>query len=610
MGPRVSDGSLAGDPWYQRISHALGGLGVAKTHMLDTATFGLTKKLRDWQGGGRSKTEDAINEIQHPNAAKFGNVAGLVASALPAGGVSAGLGRAVPALGRMTTPSIMANQAATGATLSGIGSVADAATSDKPVNWSDEAAKAGVSAALGGVGGGLLHSVGKWISPSVRVRSAGASLEPGDATAMRGLSKRAGELGVKLTVPELATAVAPGRSGRLETLYSAGKRSDAGRRAAFDFHAARMPAAANAVEDVASGISQGATPPGLNASLAASKAIGDAKGLVRASAQPYYDAADAATVQNVPQTSAVQDAAKSVLKNKRKMEALGNAPADSVAFLGAVRKRMDAKATTLVKKDPHLSSLIRGDADRLNAAMDAASPHHKTARDIFHQGQSQLVEPLEAGPLGTISKTTDPTKQANALFKVKTPAMRDASVNAAARLPEDINRGLVAHRLRSVADNDPLAVGNKFMPTPHSEAVVSSILKGDDLQRLRSLTDVLGAVNRGTAVPSVEQGLPAHALHFMPGYDAARQVGRAAQSHIRSRALDRLHDPKTIDILGKMGLVQRGALGVSTGGAVGAGRAVGPAAWQAMSGAVPTLYDLLNAIATTHNKHDWRQPAR
>jgi hypothetical protein len=427
----------SGEPTVNnRFTRAVSKVGDAARAARNAMAFGLYDKAADalHRGNPNFQSEQALSEEAQKRSPIATGIGTVIGSAVPAAGISAGLGRAVAGLGKATLPSVAANQMFTG----GLMSAGEDALHGEMPDWK-RFVPAGL---LSGAVGGALNVGSRLISPRARIAAAGAAFKPEDISAMKSAADRADKFGIKLTVPEMATAAVPGKSGTLESVYSAGKRSSEGGTAAFDFAVGRQPKVDEAVRGVASDISRGSVAPGLNASRAATEAIENARSGVRASAKPFYDAAEPITVPNVPKSTEIDAAIKHVSGNKRKMEELQGHPVHSVKFLDAVHKRLHAKADAIAPKDPWHASLIREDANKLGDAMGNASKSHAAGRQQFSHGMTNVVEPLEAGPLGVISENArNPTVQSTALIDVGTPHLEQQSIEAASRLQALVRSG-------------------------------------------------------------------------------------------------------------------------------------------------------------------------
>jgi hypothetical protein len=531
------------------------GAHAAITGARHGASFGLSDKF-DAAVQGRPEATIAVENQQvmkqHPIAYGVGKAVGSVA---PAVGVSGAIGKAVPWLAKTAFVPSIANQAATGAVLS---AGEDAAKGELP-DWK----KAAVTAGIGGAAGGGLNFAGRALLPAFRIGTAASELSGPDISAARVASDKAKSLGVKLTLPEAVKAGGAKNASAVEGLYNTSTNSPAGSRLRSDFVGARKPTISSAARKVAGEIGSG--QPGYKTKQAAEGAIENARGLVNRASRPFYKRSEGTIVPNVPNTPAIALAKKSVMNDPVIMGELQGAPQNSIKFLDVVKKAMDRNKTVAENVvagrgyNPQKASVIGRDTKALTGATDAASPDYAAARRIKTKGMGRLVEPLEGGALGDISRTPSTTAQAQSLFGVTNPVEQASALAAAKRLPQGVPQGLLGARLSSMASTEPLSIGTKFLPTDEARAVATKVA-GDKMAKINDLIDTFKAINQKASEPHVGQY-----THNTPIHGPVAEAWHTVRNLGSGGVVKRMHNENAANTLMRILAAQRAAQ--SLGGA-------------------------------------------
>lgn len=545
MGERIPDGTLKGDPAWMRFASGLHDMTRAAQNAM---TFGLRDKMAGLfhgsEGIKREESESALAQKRSPVLSAVGGAIGAVA---PAVGVSGVIGKAVPWLGKTAFLPTVANQAATGAALS-VGE--DAAHGELP-DWK----KAAVTAGVGGAAGGAFNLAGRALFPAARIGTAASELSEPDITAAQAASDKAKSLGVTLTLPEAVEAGGAKNSSAISGLYNTSTNSPAGSRLRSDFVRAREAEIPSAARKVAGEIGSG--QPGYKTQQAATDAIDNARGLVNRASRPFYERSAGVIVPEVPNTPSIALAKKSVLKDPVVMGELNGAPQNSVTFLDAVKKAMDtmkAVAKDSNKPKPFNASIIGRNTKALTSATDAAAPDYAAARRIQTKGRERLVEPLEGGALGDISRTPNAASQAQALFGVTNPIEQASALAAVKRLPQGVPEGLLGNRISSMASTNPLSIGTKLLPTDEARAVAAKVA-GDKMPRIEDLISTMKAINQKASEPHVGQYSHSTFGHYGPVAEAYHFVRNLGSGGVVSR----MHSGDAANTLMKILAAQRAA---------------------------------------------------
>lgn len=557
MKPRVDDGTLKGDSLPTRAFRAADNVVRSLGNNL---TFGLADKAADLWNGDHSSSDASEMARNRDPASDFIGRAGATAvqTAMGTGLLAKGAGKLaeiagpnlakfIPAFRGADIPSQMGTQATVAGGISAVDDVAHGSVPDP--------GKALASAAGAAVGVPAVQLGARIISPTARFRASGLGLTEAEKSAATASAKSASDLGIPYSVPEAVAAGAPTKAARVEALGNASAATPQGSQVWANFEAGRPPLVAEAAKRGAADLQAGTPPVGLPSQLAAKGAIDDAGQMVANSADPYYKTADKAFGFKAPQNPTVDISKAAVLGNPEVMSALGKAPPSSLKFLDAVKKHMGERYESEVAKPSGETLLTKEIATRkgeLNNVL-RKNPAYATANDIEQNGQSMLVDPLKAGPLGLMSKSPNAAAQSDNLFNVGTAAESDAAINAAKRLPDGMPRGLLAGRMEDMANRDPMSIGNKLLPTDEAKRVAGAVLSPDQAKNVNDLVSVIkGMRQTGVAPHEFSADSPwAEAWGRLRGYGS----GKVAEL---------MQDPKMIAELGKQGIGQKALINAAT----------------------------------------------
>jgi hypothetical protein len=517
------------------------------------ASNALTLGLRDRVVGmlpGRSYEEEARRTAEFKKDNPWLGVGAEVAGGIvPGAAASKAVGKGIQALGKATIPSIVGNNAVTGAGLS--------AGEDIVKGQLPDPLKTGVAALFGAGAGGLMGSLGR-VTPMGRVKSAASDLTPEDIIKMGALRDRAASEGIPLRIPELARATAPGRAGALEQFD---KRLDQLRSSTVEkgnFDEARLPKIEDAIDKVNSVLGRGPAT-GVKAQEAAKGALSAADGIVTKSADPFYKNAESVMVR--PSSSPSIEEARSTIKKDRIVgETTKKDVRNSIGELHNVQQAIEGIIRGS-EKWPQKQGIAIGDKRRLLSEMEAASPDYATAQDIVKRGRTDLVDELSAGPLGKISRTDNPNAQATALLKADSPAEVEASRRAIERLTKgtvdvpdaSVPRGILATHIDDATKGDAAGFGRRAVPTDQTGDIMRMIAGDQDFGKVANTLEALKARSPSSVGPGENADGPVNAL-----WDAIQNAGSGKSAKL-------LNDAKNVESLLGVGPVQSifNAIGIS-----------------------------------------------
>jgi hypothetical protein len=128
---------------------------------------------------------------------------------------------------------------------------------------------------------------------------------------------------------------------------------------------------------------------------------------------PYYEAAgkvslSADVVSDISSDPLIARAAKQVLRDPVYQRQLAGVPPESVGYWHQVKRRLDSSYSVADRKGDRTAARQYADAARsLNEKLGAASPEYAQANEFFAKSTREILEPLESGPIGVISKIKD-----------------------------------------------------------------------------------------------------------------------------------------------------------------------------------------------------------
>lgn len=281
--------------------------------------------------------------------------------------------------------------------------------------------------------------------------------------AARALQEQAQARGVQLTQAEALQQVTGGATG-LGRLQSVVEATPSGAEHMGPVMARRPGQARAAALRLADNIAPPSSDPymlGRQAQEAAGDVQTGVRQQINANARPFYDAlagehmpTAAPGYQELVQNPAYQEALGQVRGNPVLNGPIAQLPDHSLAVVNEVVKQLDTLATN-ARPNPASST---GNA-QMSAAYDAArnqadqlasatSEPWRLSRAMVASGREAFLEPLQAGPMGAISKTPQIGGQTRALFPDQpaegAPA---ATAQALEMLPREVSGGLTRQHL-------------------------------------------------------------------------------------------------------------------------------------------------------------------
>lgn len=545
-------------PVKPNLDENLKGLTDALHYTLDqfwdTASFGLYNDLLDATVGPMTgKKPGYYNEATQnvpPEAKVFGETLGYLVPGIAA---EKAIAKGVPALAKNTWAATFGRNAAASGSVTAV----------------DDAIREGkvdpmgilVDAGIGGAVGTAVKAASHIISPGARVRATGNELTEADRAAAKQLQLEAQAQGYKLDDVEALRQVAAARVGDTIALQNSAVASPAGSRKQWAFDEARRPAIEASGQRLADDIG-GTRDPVVN-SAAAREAIDTVgQGFQSMSIRdliPLFHKKVAPS--HIPRSEAYGEAASKVMDDPVMVEQLTKmnngkvVEPNSILMLDTIGDELAnkaAKAPNQIKTDAY-----GGAADDISAIIERFKPGYQASKDIAKQGK-QVVSDLEKGPLGQIAGSSKVKTQSNALYGSATQAEEDAAREALKLLPADTSRGILANTVdRSVSKKGPnFAQG--LLDDPHSSSLADEALSGTGVD----IESVLRPA-RAVGVPKEPVTTNTHAGPFIEVWARLRNMGKG-------RVTTMLQDPKWIDRLGKMGILQQ----VMTEFGIGAGREI------------------------------------
>jgi hypothetical protein len=504
----------------------------------DSLTFGLYDKGVDAIQGGHANQD--ITENSNPVT----KIAGQTMGGVPLGlGVSHTLGALIPALARNEIPAIMGNGAVTSGLLSG--------TDQMVREGKIDPLRLAIDTAGGGVLSGLVGAGSRMASSGARVRAKGTRLTEADKGAAATRTARAKSVGIDLTVPEAVQATKPGAAGSLLAADATATRSPRGSEVAYEFDQARRPHLVQAGRDVVDQLGPGVDP--IEAAATAGTRINDVGAGFQRTAKPYYDSAGTKKVapswgkKILRDEPYVNTSARAVAKDKDAMLATSQdigrpVKINDVAFLDAVDKHLKDEVSANAAK-PNKSARLAHASETVRTLIDHFAPEHAVGRDIAGKGKD-AVAALEAGPLGTISKTANTKTQGSALFGATDESSLVNALDAIDHLPGDTARGILANHVDSAVTSNPQNWARDVLPNRYSVAAASKAA-GNRMPHVARILDAARAVGPEAKNPHDFQ--PSGV--FQVAYDLIRHFGQKGVAQ-------KLRDPKWIAKLGQMGPLQ------------------------------------------------------
>lgn len=289
----------------------------------------------------------------------------------------------------------------------------------------------------GAVAGGFGVSAGEYLAnaPNRVLSAAVAGATDADMVAAQQLQERAAQQGVRLTRAEALEQVTHGGSG-MQDAQDLVESSRHGARTIRPFFRDRPAETAAAVEGFANRVAPPTPDPsmiGQRGQQVAGEIIDDTRRGINAQAEPNYQALqqehmDPADFQVLAQDPAFTRALAAVRGDPILNKGLEGLPDTNLSVINRVvqqAEQMSENALPNPSRDTgsHFESSQYAGAGRdASAAASRSSATFQqpsnwdTARNTVRQGHEQILDPIEAGPVGAMSRTGDTGAQTRALF--------------------------------------------------------------------------------------------------------------------------------------------------------------------------------------------------
>jgi len=192
----------------------------------------------------------------------------------------------------------------------------------------------------------------------------------------------------------------------------------------------------------------------------------------RLQALPGYNEA-LATVRNTPQLNRY----------------VANLPDDSVGVLNEVQKQLrisgeNAAGAFNPARNQQVAAGYGIDADDVTATGRRLSPEFGRALDVQAQARQRFLDPLDAGPVGKISRSDDFVTQGRALMGDR-PAPREVATATQALMNQNpqATRGLVREQVGRVADRTVAGLDSAGRPDQFAGAKFAREMRGNARER-------------------------------------------------------------------------------------------------------------------------------
>lgn len=287
----------------------------------------------------------------------------------------------------------------------------------------------------GGIAGGLGVGMGEGIAaaPEQMIRRAAPNLSPADIRAAAALRQTGRDAGVNLTVPEGVQQATGGRTSltRLQRMVENLNQTAPEMQSYF---ADRPGQVRGAVGDFVDGLAPPEAPgvTGMRAQSAAQGGLDSIRRGINAQAQPHYDALRGEEMGPIFQGAlrgnpSYERALSSVRGSPELNGPIASLPDNNMTVVNDVVKQLDAEiaAAKQTAMNPsgnnHLAALRQATRSRADLLASLTSDNWRTARNIVSEGHRGLLDPIEAGPTGTIAGTTELPTQTGALLPSNPP---------------------------------------------------------------------------------------------------------------------------------------------------------------------------------------------
>ncbi|SFK79027.1 hypothetical protein [Methylocapsa palsarum] len=280
-------------------------------------------------------------------------------------------------------------------------------------------------------GGAASFATGPSVEQSM-LANATRGVDPQTMQAAQQIMESAAQRGIRLTSAEAIQQPSGGATqmGRVQRLVE-GTRE--GGEIMAPAMAARPGQVAGAVNDTLDRIAPATTQPsvlGMQGQEAAGNAIEGVNGQINQASRPYYQAAETQQIDPhdfapIATNPAFQASLNRLRANPVLAPQYAHLPDNSIGVIDAVTKDMRARGQALSNAanpgfQPQEAATYGGGArDARDIARDPArggSGDYDAALQLQRAGRQQFLDPLQAGPLGTMSQTPAVRAQTAALF--------------------------------------------------------------------------------------------------------------------------------------------------------------------------------------------------
>lgn len=316
----------------------------------------------------------------------------------------------------------------------------------------------GAARMAGGLLGGGMTELAAGIRPppQTMIRDALAQVSPEQMQAAGQLMNTARQQGVQLTLAEAVQQVTDGASGmgRLQRVVE-------GTRAGGERFAPMMAQRPGQVSQAANNVFDQIAPPrsdpsmiGQEAQMAAQGGLDRVRQQINAQAGPSYDnlagqIIPEAEYAQLASNPAYQQSLANLRGNPILNEAVGTRPDADLSVVNEVVKRLDrnAEASRVTPQNPtgdnQLAAAYGGARSQADALASGLSGDWRQARDTVASGRQMFLDPLEAGPVGSMARTQDVRAQAGRLYPANPLEGASGETRQAAQILGEINPQVV-----------------------------------------------------------------------------------------------------------------------------------------------------------------------
>jgi hypothetical protein len=378
--------------------------------------------------------------------------------------------------------------------------------------------------ALGAVGGaGASALLSRPAGANSALSNAMGGIDRANMQAAWQLMDDAAQRGLNLTWGQALDQVTSGGAKSLLNLERVVEGSQRGRSTMADFYAGQPAAARQAVLAEADNIAPQSMAPstiGPRASGAARQAIDDVEGAINSSTRPLYQAAERQTIPAAQyQQLAADPRYTAALRYIRQHPELGpqyaQLPDNAVGVVDAVKKLLRTRSEVTPDADAterYLGGLRSTAAENAGNAATRTSPQYAQAVAEQNRLRSDILDPLQQGPLGKVAAANTTEGAVNALLPNKplagTPNEVRVAVRAMSAYDEPTARAIVRQHIESTLNT----AGRDLVSGPNQMggARVRAALYGNE----QSATNLRAAI----------ESLPGSGPQVVQGFDRLMQI--------------------------------------------------------------------------------------